>query len=434
MLSTHATKFIAIFFGLLVAGLVLGNMVVLTMALVPLSLLLAGLLTEPPRRIEVRADKIKPLIWLGDEVEISHDVTIDDGFGIVTLYQELPQYFSLVEGNNIMMRRKSWGKDDFTFSFKVRCTKRGHYVLPPLRWETRHALNLTQAHYGVTTPSELLVQPRILNLRRIRGVKGIATSPFPVIDVAKIGVATTDFREIRDYVYGDPVKNINWKATARQATQGKLWPLVNEYEVEGKKSVWIFLDAASYLEVGTDIENSFEYCLEAANAVAFYFTDRGYRLGMYIYNDGNKLFYPDAGKKQFLRISRELIHLNTSKMSGEFPRAIEKCRRYLLGYNPLCVVITRLDTQDNNNIIHGIAKLRLLRGRQRRKLPVMVISVAGYNVIPRLDEYDENSAVLLRLQTKPQAQQIRRMGASLLEWNPRKENFSTVLLRQVKTR
>lgn len=435
MLSTHATKFIALFFGLLLAGLLFGNMVVLVMSLLPLSLLLAGLLTEPPRHVEVKGGEIKPSIWLGDIVEISREVTVSDGFGIVTLYQELPPHFSLVEGNNLQMRRKSWGKDTFTFAFKVRCAKRGHYVLPPLRWETRHVLGLTQAHYGAPgEPVEILVQPRILNLRRIRGVAGIATSPFPVIDMAKIGVATTDFREIREYVYGDAVKNINWKATARQAAHGNPRPLVNEYEVEGKKSVWIFLDAAAYLEVGTDIENSFEYCLEAANGVAYYFSDRGYRVGMYIYNDGDKLFYPDAGKKQFLRISRELINLNTSQRYDEFPKAIEKCRRYLLGYNPLCIIISRLDTRYNSDIVRGVGKLRLLRGRRRRKLPVMVVSVAGYNVIPRLDEYDENSALMLQLQTRPQSQQLRRLGASLLEWNPRKENFSTALLRQVKAK
>ena len=98
----------------------------------------------------------------------------------------------------------------------------------------------------------------------------MATSPFPVIDVAKIGVATTDFREIRNYVYGDPVKNINWKATAR-CTSPQAWPLTNEYEVEGKKTVWIFQDASRFLEVGTDIENAFEYCLEAANSVDLLF-------------------------------------------------------------------------------------------------------------------------------------------------------------------
>jgi uncharacterized protein (DUF58 family) len=435
MLSTHATKYIALFFGLLIAGLLFGNMVVLVMSLVPLSLLLTGLLTEPPRRLSVSAGKIDTSIWVGDIVEISREVKISEGFGIVTLYQELPQHFTLVEGNNLQYRRKGWGPCNFTFTFKIRCAKRGHYVLPPLRWETRHALNLTQANYGVPCPAtEMLVQPRILNLRRIRGVKGIATSPFPVIDIARIGVATTDFREIRDYVYGDPVKNINWKATARKAAHGDTRPLVNEYEVEGKKSVWVFLDAASYLEVGTDIENSFEYCLEAANGVVYYFTDRGYRVGMYIYNGADRLFYPDTGQRQFLRISRELINLKTAGRYDELTKAIEKCRRYLLGYNPMCIIISRLDTRHNNDIVRGVTKLRLLRGRRTRKLPVMVVSVAGYNIIPRLDGYDDNSALMLQLQTRPQALQLRRMGASLLEWNPRQENFSTALLRQVKTK
>jgi len=435
MLSTHAIKFIALFFGLLLIGLISGNMVLLVMSLVPLALLLAGLLTEPPRSMDIRCGEIKPTLWLGDVVEITHEITVNDGYGIITLHQELPQHFSLVEGNNLLIKRKGRQTSAFTFSFKVRCAKRGHYVLPPLKWETHHVLNLTQAHYGtVNEPLEILVQPRILNLRRIRGIAGIATSPFPVIDVAKIGVATTDFREIREYVYGDPVKNINWKATAKQAAHGNFSPLVNEFEVEGKKSVWIFLDAASYLEVGTDIENSFEYCLEAANGAAYYFTERGYRVGMYIYNDGDHLIYPDAGKKQFLRISRELIHLNTTNRNNEFPKAIEKCRRYLLGYNPLCIVITRLDTRYNSNIVQGVTKLRLLRGRRRRKLPVMVVSVPGYNIIPRVNEFDENSAALLQLQTKPQTQLIRRLGASLLEWNPRQENFSTALLRQVKAK
>ena len=435
MLSFRSAKFIALFFGLLITGLILGNMVVLVMSLVPLSLMLSGLLTEPPKQVKISDNRLNPLIWIGDVVEVSRQVMLEDGYGIVTLYQELPPHFSLVEGNNLRIIRKSRGSVSFNFTFKIRCAKRGHYNLPPLRWETRHVLGTTQAYYGTAGETkELLVQPRVLNIRRIRGITGIAASPFPVIDMAKMGVATTDFREIREYVSGDPVKNINWKATARRAAGGQFKPLVNEYEVEGKKSVWLFLDAASYLEVGTNIENCFEYCLEAANGVAYYFTDRGYRVGMYIYNDGGRLFYPDAGKKQFLRISRELINLDTSPKNNEFPEAIEKCRRYLLGYNPMCVIITRLDTQYGGDVLKGVTKLKLLRGRRRRKLPVMVVNVPGYNIVPRLDEDDDNSALMLQMETRPLSLQIRRMGASLLEWNPRQENFSTALLRQVKTR
>ena len=435
MLTTHSTRFIALFTGFLLAGLLLSNLIMLAMGLVPLCMLLIGLLIEPPRRLSIRASEVKTLIWLGDVVRIEWEITISGGLGIVALFQELPGHFALVEGNNLKVCWKGWGPRTVTFAYKVRCAKRGTYILPPVQWEARHTLGLTETGQGTLgEPVELTVRPKILNLSRIRGVAGIATSPFPVIDVAKIGVTTTDFREIRSYVHGDPVKDINWKATARKAAGGPLWPLVNEYEVEGKKSVWLFLDAASYLEVGTDIENVFEYCLEAASGVAYYFTDRGYRVGMYIYNDGNRLFYPDAGKKQFLRISRELIKLNTTEQSDEFPKAIEKCRRYLLGYNPLCIIITRLDSEAGNTIVQGVTKLRQLRGRRRRKLPVMVINIAGYHVIPKLDQYDENTSTMLRLHNRPLVQQLRRMGTSVLEWNPGQENFSTALLRQVKTK
>jgi uncharacterized protein (DUF58 family) len=293
---------------------------------------------------------------------------------------------------------------------------------------------LTQTKSGsLGDPLVIAVHPRLLNVKRIRGLPGIATTPFPVIDMAKIGVATTDFREIREYVYGDPVKNINWKATAR-STNPDPWPLINEYEVEGKKAVWLFLDASWSLQVGTDIENAFEYCLEAANGVVYYFLDRGYRVGMYIYNDGGKLFYPDTGKKQFIKISRELIGLDPGQRSDELLSAIEKCRSYILGYNPLCIIVTRLDNRFSENVILGVKKLRQLRGRQRRKLPLIIINVAGYYVIPSRQKYDDNALRLLQLRTRPTILRLRRLGASLLDWNPRQEIFSTAFMKQVKMR
>jgi len=44
---------------------------------------------------------------------------------------------------------------------------------------------------------EIQVHPKILNIRRVKNLKGIAAVPFPVNDIAKMGVTTTDFREIR---------------------------------------------------------------------------------------------------------------------------------------------------------------------------------------------------------------------------------------------
>jgi len=435
MLTREASGLAGLFISVFLLSLLLGNVIIIAMSLVPLFTLLLGMLLEPPKAVEVRPRGVKRPIWVGEVVEVAALVTIRDGIGLVTLAQELPPELELVEGSNLRVVWKGRGPVSFEFSYKVRCPKRGSYTLSPFRWESRHALSLLQTVSGSQGPApELLVRPRILNIRRIRGIPSIAASPFPVIDIAKIGVATTDFREIRSYVHGDPIKSINWKATARMARKGQSWPLVNEYEVEGKKAVWIFLDGSSSMEVGTNITNAFECALEAAHGVAYFFLERGYRVGMYIYNDGRKFFYPDAGRKQSHRITRGLTVLKAAREGDHLPEAVERCKGYLLGSNPLCVIVTRLDSPDAGSLLEGTKKLSALRGRSRKKLPLVVISVAGYTTIPTRGEYEAHAAVLLRVQTRPLVSLLRRMRASVLEWDPKRESFGVALMRQVRTR
>ena len=198
--------------------------------------------------------------------------------------------------------------------------------------------------------------------------------------------------------------------------------------------VWVFLDASSSMQVGNIIQNPFEYALEATNGVIYYYLEQGYRVGMYIYHHTGKLFYPDAGKRQFSKLSRELIDLQVSTSGEDLARAIDKCRRYILGYNPMCIIITRLDGESPESTAEGAKKLARLRGRLRRSLPLMVISIAGYNIIPVSGTYDENAAELRNLEIRPIVSRLRASGASVMEWNPRKHDFGSALLRQVKTR
>ncbi len=403
------------------------------LSLIPVSFIIIGFIAQPPGHISIQIKNLVTRARVGDTIEVHYEVTVGSGLGSFSLYQEVPPYFELVEGNNWRIFWKGLYPQTYSYSYKIRCTKRGSYIQLPIKWEGNHLLRFIATREGKSgEPHELVVYPKILNIRRIRGVPGIAMSPFPVVDMAKIGVPTSDFREIRSYVYGDPIKNINWKATARAAGPAP-WPLINEYEVEGKKSVWVFLDASKVLEVGTDIENVFEYCLEAANSAVYFFLNCGYKVGMYVYNTDDRLFYPDAGKKQFLKISRELIGIQSGNKVDEFPVAVEKCRRYILGYNPLCVIVTRLDSGHSESLLQGVKKLRQLRGRQRRKLPVMIINVPSYNILTGGDEYNANTSVLMQLNTRPRVQQLRRLGASVLDWNPKKESFGTALLKLMKT-
>ncbi|NLE09598.1 MAG: DUF58 domain-containing protein [Dehalococcoidales bacterium] len=436
MLSKRIIGYVTAFITLFLIGIVTGNVTVLVISLIPVFVIIVGMMIPVPDSIRIAMDEIPDTYRVGDIVTIHCKIEAGSGSGPVILSQKLPETFELVEGSNIKLLWKGFGKLSAEYRYRFRCSKRGEYTIEPVQWESSHLLGFINPKSAEVpeTGKDITVKPKMLNVRRIRGIKSLATSPMPVIDIARMGVATTDFREIRNYNVGDPVRMINWKATARRASMGIPRPLVNEYEVEGKKMIWVFLDGSVNMQVGTAIENPFEYALEATNGVLHYYLDQGYKAGMYIYHHGGTLYYPDAGKRQFNKLSRELIDVKTSEIEESFSQAIDRCRRYMLGYNPFCIVITRLDSTSSESLIEGVKKLAKLRGRRKKGLPLMVISITGYNIIEPKGPYGEAAVKFRELETRPVFRHLRALGASVLEWNPGKTDFGTVLLRQVKTK
>jgi uncharacterized protein (DUF58 family) len=434
MLTSRSVKFVALFCLLLVAGLLLGNRVLIYLSLLSLCFLGINLWLIAPQEIQLIESSLPTRGWVGDVIEIKYRLFLKSGIGLITLHQDLSPGFSLCQGNNLRVIWKGWKSREYTFSYSIRCSKRGQYTFLPLKFEANHFLKMRPTQYGqIGEKTDLNVEYKLLNLRRIRHLRGLASEVNPVMDMAKIGVATTDFREIRQYHAGDPIKNINWKATAR-LTNPESWPLTNEFEVEGKKTVWIFMDGSKSMEVGTDIRNALEYSLQAAEAILYFYLDRGYRVGMYIFNNQQQLFYPETGKKQFVKISRELLKIKAGSKSAEFPAAVEKCRNYILGYNPLCVVITRLDSRFADNILQGVNLLRKMRGRSRHSLPVMVINLPGYTLLENSQIADENASILMQLNARPRIQGLRRLGASVINWDPNRQGLAVTLMQMVKSR
>jgi len=210
--------------------------------------------------------------------------------------------------------------------------------------------------------------------------------------------------------------------------------VVNEYEAEGKKTVLIFLDTSAYMEVGTSIKNVFEYSMEAASGLAHYFLDSGYRVGVCSYGADSHFHYPDTGKRQFFQISRTLATLKISRDGGNLVSAVEKCRKHIQGRDPFCIVVTRLDSGSPASLISGVEKMALLRGHMKTTPPIMIVGIAGYSAVTVESEYDRNAVNLLHLWARPVANYLRKTGISVLEWDPSKDNFANVLLRDMKAR
>lgn len=424
---------------LLTAGLAVGNAYYMTLALVPLGVFFAGLALESPHHVTTTLRLSKTAPRAGDEMLVEVAYVVPRGMGGVEIEVKLPETFTIVNGRNVrLLAKRPFAPLRGEMSFTVRADKRGSVHVGPVEVESIHSAGLrAPAHAQTSQALRVDVKPAHAQVRRIRGLTGLAKQMFPENDASIAGIQTTEFQDIREYRPGDTMKDINWRASARQGGfhGGTALPLVNQYEREGKKAVWLFLDAAPYMQVGTSVDNSFEHAIKAATGIAQFYLDRGYKLGAYVYNhDRSAFFYPEVGRRQLLRWQQTVVDLEPGRDATEgLFNAVERAHRFLLSDKPLVVIVTRAGKADEG-LFQALRKLRALTGRRRRRMPVLVVTPVVHATIPNDTEYARDLVHLLRRKERPLIQRIRRTGAKVVEWDPTVAPFEAVLLQSARQR
>lgn len=119
------------------------------------------------------------------------------------------------------------------------------------------------------------------------------------------------FSEVRDYQYGDDVRNIDWNVTAR--TGG---PHVKVFEEERELTVMLLIDVSASSFFGTISRFKNEMMTELAAVIAFSAITNNDKVGAILFSDTiEKYLPPKKGKQNILRIIRELINI-TPKQRG----------------------------------------------------------------------------------------------------------------------
>ncbi len=415
---------------LLVLGILLTSYELVALSVFPILFLLTPTF---PVRVKILSHHLEGGGYVGEKFRVSITMSAS-GFGVVKVMHKLPEHFELSDGSNAAARFVV-GSAGIRIDYEAIPTKRGRYPLDKVVIQVENPF-LTGKLFvrELEVPLEIEIKQRVPKVIKIGVHRGIARSPTPDVDISKIGVPGTDFKEIREYVSGDPVKFINWKASAR-----KNEVMVNQYEVEGKKSVWIFLDGNPYMRHGELIRNYFEAAVEATNAISYYFTQRGYRVGLYIVGH-RKYLYPDTGRRQFRRIVDELIKVEPSESFESLEEAFETSKALLITYKPLMYFITRIEYSKPVKAVLKASKV----SKRGRRAPVEVITLIS-NGKPKekpeekkLEEKERSDKELkgdlservLRILRSSIEARIRSAGVRMTVWEIDKP-LSQVLLKEV---
>jgi len=284
------------------------------------------------------------------------------------LHVALPGSFTVEHGSNVALLEPGGQRLQ---AFAAGCPKRGPFEVGPATLAAVHPHLLAPSTVLSIAPAqEVLVEPRLLPLRRAQQLR--ARGRFHLGEDRGVrGLGSTEFREVRTYQRGDPLRAVNWKATAKRSV-ADLELQVNAFEPDARKKVWFFLDLAEGMEVGTSLDNALEDGVESALALSHHFLTRGHRVGGATFNAPPMVWYPEAGTRQQLAIARGLARAQVGHAYEGLPAAVERVRGFLVRERPTVFVITRPEL-DPDGLLAGVRRIQTYAGGTAAQ-PVFVLA------------------------------------------------------------
>lgn len=127
------------------------------------------------------------------------------------------------------------------------------------------------------------------------------------------------FAEVREYQYGDDVRDIDWNVTARYNR-----PYVKVYEEERELTVMLLIDVSNSLDFGTVEQMKKDMVTEIAATLAFSAIENNDKIGVIFFSDQiEKFIPPKKGRKHILYIIRELLDFKPQSKRTNIKIAVE---------------------------------------------------------------------------------------------------------------
>ena len=142
------------------------------------------------------------------------------------------------------------------------------------------------------------------------------------------------FSEVREYQFGDDVRDIDWNVTARFHR-----PYVKVFEEERELTVMLLIDVSGSLDFGTRRQMKREMLAEIAATLAFSAIQNNDKIGVIFFsNHIEKYIPPKKGRKHILYIIREMLDFKPSSTLTDVGMAVEfltqvmkrKCTAFLV--------------------------------------------------------------------------------------------------------
>jgi len=162
---------------------------------------------------------------------------------------------------------------------------------------------------------ELLKQVRQIEIR----TKGLVNQVFSGEYHSVFKGRGMEFSEVREYNFGDDIRNIDWNVTARFGH-----PYIKIFEEERELTVILLVDLSGSLSFGSVDKTKQQIAAELSAILAFSALKNNDKVGLFLFSDKIEKFIPPRkGRKHVLRIIRELLSFRPEGKTTSIKAALE---------------------------------------------------------------------------------------------------------------
>jgi uncharacterized protein (DUF58 family) len=208
----------------------------------------------------------------------------------------MPEGLSLADGENPVALRLPSGEREL--EYRLSCKRWGAYVLGAVRVVAHDRFRVFRYERSLDFQLPLKVYPRPEVIKEL--LRPLETQVFTGNLVAREKGEGIEFADLREFVPGDRVRRINWRASARR---GELW--VNELHAERNSDVILFLD--SFTEARRENESTLDRAVRATAALVELYLEHKDRVGLVSFGGVLNWLLPSTGITQLYRIVDSLL-------------------------------------------------------------------------------------------------------------------------------
>ena len=180
------------------------------------------------------------------------------------------------------------------------------------------------------------------------------------------------FSEVREYQYGDDIRNIDWNETARHNR-----PYVKIFEEERELTVMLMIDVSASRNFGTISKLKKNQITEIAAVLAFSAIQNNDKIGVIFFSDKiEKFIPPKKGRTHILHIIRELIDFYPEDKQTDIEQALEYMTNSIKKRCTCFVISDFIDEHDFAHALaianrkHDVVALRVYDPRENQLPPV----------------------------------------------------------------